>query len=114
MGTCHCSRCRKLGATPLVFVAREHFTLIAGAEAIATVLPDPPYTYGRSFCGRCGTALGEPLSAAAPLPLNAHCLDDDPGLRNAFHEFVDEKPAWLVIGDDAAQFERHPQTEDVS
>jgi len=110
MGTCHCTRCRKLGASPFVFVAREQFELLNGREHIQSVEPEEPYKYVRSFCRKCGTALGEPLSDEKTFPINAHCLDDDPGVRNAFHEFVSEKPGWYEITDKAPQFECHPET----
>jgi hypothetical protein len=114
MGTCHCSRCRKLGASTIVFVNRKQFRLVSGAEHIETVAPVAPYTYARSFCRCCGTALGEPLSDADSFPINAQCLDDDPGVRNAFHEFVSEKPAWAEIADGAQQFQGHPQAAEGS
>ncbi len=110
MGTCHCSRCRKLGATPFVFVKREQFELLAGEADIQCVVPEAPYKYVRSFCRRCGTSLGEPLSDDASFPINAHCLDDDPVVRNSFHEFVSEKPDWYEICDSAQQFQDHPET----
>ncbi|WP_421981126.1 GFA family protein [Roseibium sp.] len=110
MGTCHCSRCRKLGATPFIFVKREQFELVSGEAEIACYQPEAPYTYMRSFCRRCGTALGEPLSEETSFPVNAHCFDDDPGVRNTFHEFVAEKPAWYEICDGARQFPGHPET----
>ena len=39
MGTCHCTRCRKVGASTLVFVQREAFTLVAGEVALAGRYP---------------------------------------------------------------------------
>jgi hypothetical protein len=96
MGTCHCSRCRKLGTSTIVFVKREQFKLLSGTEVIETVAPESPFTYTRSFCRTCGTSLGEPLSRDASFPINAHCLDDDPGIRNSFHEFTQDRPAWSV------------------
>ncbi|MEO0913510.1 MAG: GFA family protein [Pseudomonadota bacterium] len=100
MGTCHCSRCRKLGTSTIVFVTRAQFRLQSGAEDIETVEPRAPYTYTRSFCRKCGTSLGEPLSPDGSFPINAQCLDTDPGIRNTFHEFVGERPAWLEATDD--------------
>ncbi len=97
MGTCHCSRCRKLGTSTIVFVKREQFRLISGEESIETVVPEPPYKYVRSFCRRCGTSLGEPLSPEASFPINAQCLDDDPVIRNTFFEFVSDLPAWVNL-----------------
>lgn len=110
MGTCHCSRCRKVGAQSFVFVKRADFTLLTGEAMIATWSADPPYRYDRTFCATCGTALGEILSQADSFPLNAQTLDDDPVVRNRFHEFVAEKPDWYAICDDAKQFAGHPQS----
>jgi hypothetical protein len=108
MATCHCSRCRKAGASAFVFVRGESFRWVAGEDQVATYAPPPPYKHARRFCRLCGTALGEPDPAQESFPLNAHCLDDDPGVRNRFHEFVAEKPAWYEIADEAKQFAEHP------
>jgi len=99
MGTCHCSRCRKLGTSTIVFVTREQFRLKSGAADIRTVEPRAPYKYARSFCRQCGTSLGEPLSGDESFPINAHCLDGDPGIRNSFQEFLSERPAWAAAGE---------------
>ncbi|MBN8814839.1 MAG: GFA family protein [Sphingomonas sp.] len=108
MATCHCSRCRKLGASTFVFVKRETFRWIAGDDAVVRFQPVAPYKYTRAFCGTCGTALGEVGSDADSFPIAADTLDVDPGVRVRFHEFVAEKPAWVMICDDAKQFDGHP------
>jgi hypothetical protein len=108
MGTCHCSRCRKLGSSTFVLVRRDAFRWTAGRELVETFTPEPPFTLKRDFCRRCGTALGEPLADAEVFPLNAQCLDDDPQVRNRFHEWVSAKPAWYQICDGAKQFAEHP------
>ncbi|MGO4839895.1 GFA family protein, partial [Rhizobiaceae sp. 2RAB30] len=110
MGTCHCSRCRKLGTSTIVFVRREQFTLTSGEENIETVVPQPPYKYVRSFCRRCGTSLGEPLSPEASFPINAQCLDDDPVIRNTFFEFVSDLPAWLNLAATEQEVVDHNQS----
>ena len=108
MGTCHCSRCRKVGASVFVFVRKETLEWISGRDSVATFVAQPPYKFARSFCRICGTALGEILSDGDSFPIAANTLDGDPGVRNRFHEFVSEMPAWAVIGDDAKQFAGHP------
>lgn len=107
MACCHCSRCRKVGASTFVFVQAETFHWIRGQDAVQRLEATPPYRYDRCFCPHCGTALGEP-GAGASFPINAQCLDDDPQVRVRFHEFVAEKPAWYGICDDAVQFASHP------
>ncbi|QFT61168.1 Glutathione-dependent formaldehyde-activating enzyme (plasmid) [Sulfitobacter sp. THAF37] len=94
MGSCHCSRCRKLGTSTSVFVTRAQFRLTQGRETLETLAPPPGSGYVRSFCRICGTSLGEPLSPESAFPINAQCLDDDPGLRISYHEFEADAPAW--------------------
>jgi hypothetical protein len=108
MGTCHCTRCRKVGASTLVFVKREAFNLVSGADAITTYKAEPPYKYNRCFCSHCGTSLGEITSTSDSFPVSANCFDDELNLTNLFHEFVKEKPSWLKICDDGKQFPEHP------
>lgn len=111
MGTCHCSRCRKAGAATFVLVRAGTFRWVRGRELVAELAPEPPFSHARRFCPRCGTALGEP-DAGDLFPVNAHCLDDDPVVRNRFHEFVADKPAWHAIGDDAPRFAGPPPRPD--
>lgn len=108
MATCHCTRCRKVGAATFVFVKRAAFALNTGHDAIAVYLPEEGYRYARSFCARCGTSLGEIGGEGESFPIPANCFDDPLELSVRFHEFVSEKPAWLPICDDARQFEGHP------
>lgn len=108
MGTCHCSRCRKVGATTFVFVKRESFTLESGAEHISTYAPEEGYKYNRTFCKVCGTALGEINSINDAFPVAANCFDSELTTTNLFHEFVSEKPRWYSICDTAQQFAEHP------
>jgi len=107
MGCCHCSRCRKVGASTIVFVRSDTFRWIGGEEMVQRYPAVPPYKYDRCFCSCCGTALGEP-GGGDSFPINANCLDDDPQVRVQFHEFVAEKPAWAAICDAAPQYLGHP------
>jgi len=108
MGMCHCSRCRKLGASALVFTNVDNFKITQGLDKISTYKAVPPYQYDRCFCSVCGTSLGEVLSTTGSFPISANCIDSDLEIENAFHEFVSEKPKWLKIGDNAKQFDEHP------
>jgi hypothetical protein len=78
----------------MLFVSRAQFSLLAGEEHIQTIVPRAPYTYARSFCRSCGTALGEPMSPDESFPINAQCLDDDPGIAHSFHDFTEDRPVW--------------------
>jgi len=108
MATCHCSRCRKLGASAFVIIKKETLRWLQGRECVIRYEPLPPFRFMRCFCQRCGTGLGEIESPEESFPIAANCLDDDPIVRNRFHEFVNDKPAWYRICDDAKQFEAQP------
>lgn len=108
MAVCHCTRCRKVGASAFVFVEAAAFRWIAGEDFVQRHEPVAPYKYVRSFCRACGSALGEIGSEAASFPVAANLLDDEIGLRPRFHEFVAEKPEWYEICDGAKQFALHP------
>lgn len=108
MATCHCTRCRKVGASTFVFVKKDQLEWIAGRELVARYRPEPAYKYVRCFCQKCGTALGEVESDEDSFPIPANCFDDALEARNRFHEFVKEKPGWYEICDGAKQFDGHP------
>jgi hypothetical protein len=73
MATCHCSRCRKVGASVFVFVERTTLRLSRGADNIECYAPDAPYKYRRCLCRTCGTALGEILSDQLSFPSLPTC-----------------------------------------
>ena len=108
IGTCHCSRCRKLGASTIIFVKKEHLIWVQGKENVGLYQPEAPYKYPRCFCKTCGSSLGEILSEEDSFPIAANALDTAFDIQNQLHEFVAEKPAWFVIGDDAKQSAGHP------
>jgi len=111
LGMCHCSRCRKVGASALAFVKTENFKITSGREKISVYKAQPPYKYDRCFCSVCGTSLGEILSEMDSFPINANCINSEIDIENKFHEFISEKPSWLKIGDSAKQFSEHPHEE---
>ncbi|MEP5759551.1 MAG: GFA family protein [Litoreibacter sp.] len=108
VGTCHCSRCRKVGASTIAFVKKEDLRWIAGKDCVQVFEPTGPYIYARCFCKICGTSLGEILSTEDSFPIAANALDGDISLTNQSHEFVGEKPSWYTICDDAPQNDGHP------
>ena len=108
MGTCHCSRCRKAGASAIVFTKKADLKWLEGKEQVATFHPVAPYKYSRCFCKICGTSLGEILSQEETFPISANAIDTPLPLQNQFHEFVSEKPDWYQICDQAPQSDGHP------
>lgn len=103
---CHCSRCRKSeGVFAAVLIgSADDFHLVRGAEAIARIVPEAPWTHARAFCRHCGAALGE-MQTGGIYVVAASALDDDPGLRPTAHLNVASKPAWYDIDDDLKKFD---------
>jgi hypothetical protein len=108
VAACHCSRCRKLGATPFAMVKAEHFEIRSGRERIVEYPPEAPFKFARCFCGKCGTSLGEMVSSDKMFPIPVGCFDEDLGVEIRFHEHVATKPSWFVIPDGVKQFEGDP------
>lgn len=108
VGTCHCNRCRKAGASAIAFVQAGDVVWHHGKENVVQYLPEAPYKYSRCFCKTCGTALGEILSVEASFPIPLNVLDGQTGLKNQFHVFTAEKPDWYDICDDAPKYEGNP------
>lgn len=111
VGTCHCSRCRKVGASTIAFVKREDLKWITGKDCIQVFESTGPHIYKRCFCRICGTSLGEILSDEGSFPIAANAFDGDLGQINQSHEFVGSKPSWYSICDDAPQNDGHPDAE---
>ncbi|TCL08747.1 hypothetical protein BXY66_0785 [Shimia isoporae] len=95
LGACYCSRCRKAGASAMVFIKKESLNWVSGQDQIAVYRPQQPYKYKRCFCKICGTSLGEVLSEEASFPVSANVFDGDLGLQVQFEEHVEDKPSWM-------------------
>lgn len=108
LAECHCSRCRKLGATPFAMVTAESFELESGREKIVEYPPEPPFKYLRLFCGVCGTSLGEMTSNESMFPIPANCFDDEFDMPIRFHEHVATKRRWVEIPDGVKQLPGDP------
>lgn len=105
MAYCHCSRCRKVGGHTNLLVRATQFHWLAGQDLVSRYRPEPPYDLVRCFCSRCGSYLGEPETDPGFFSISASALDDDPGVRPRFHEYVAEKVPWQELNDDLPQ---HP------
>jgi hypothetical protein len=108
LAECHCSRCRKSGATPFAMVAADTFELLAGRDKIVELAPTSQFQLPRVFCGLCGTSLGECTSQEEMFPIPANAFDQALGMPIRFHEHCATKPSWVVIPDGLKQFDGSP------
>lgn len=105
---CHCSRCRKhtgAAASTQGRVPREAFALLSGADLVRVYAP-PGQGMVKAFCTACGSSLfGGSWPDGREVSIRLGTLDDDPGIRPQFHNFVADAPPWLPVPDDG--LERH-------
>ncbi len=107
---CHCTICRKAQGSAFRSRARVNacdFTWIAGQDLL-TYYESSPGNH-RGFCRVCGAPILTKLDDQPDvfgLPLGA--LDDDPGVKPAFHVFVGSKAPWHEITDSLPQFDALP------
>ncbi len=107
---CHCAMCRKAQGAAFrtrAGVNAADFRFVRG-ETLLTFYESSPGNH-RGFCRRCGSPIlsrfdDDPTQFG--LPLGA--LDDDPGVRPAFHVHVASKAPWFEITDDLPQFPDRP------
>jgi hypothetical protein len=80
-------------------VGREHFTLLQGVELI-TEYESSPGKF-RCFCRVCGSPIySRRVDAPDEVRVRFGTLDDDPGVRAAFHYAVESKAPWFEISDE--------------
>jgi hypothetical protein len=107
---CHCSMCRKAHGAAFgsyVVLSAADFELVSGESDVAAFESSPGVQ--RTFCRRCGSTL-QFRSAKRPdsVELAAGTLDDDPGVKPAYHIFVGSKAPWFEITDGLPQHAASP------
>jgi hypothetical protein len=101
-GYCHCKRCQRRSGTMWTLnatVESSEFTIVAGADALATWRP--PEGRPKSFCEICGGHVysGDP-DRDATVGVRLGAVDGDPGIRPRWHQWLESAPDWEPIPDD--------------
>jgi hypothetical protein len=109
-GYCHCTHCQRrtgTGSSANGRVPQEGFELLQGAEELRAY--QPPGGVPKLFCRNCGSALfsGDPFSDVE-VAVRLGALDDDPGIRPHYRQFVDSAASWETIPQDGLT--RHPRS----
>ncbi len=108
-GYCHCKRCqRRSGAlwTLNAVVDGAGFAVVAGAEAVRTWRPETGKP--KSFCGECGGHLFSGVPGDDAIGVRLGAVDDDPGIRPSWRQWLESAPDWEPIPDDG--LERFPRS----
>ena len=98
-GYCHCTRCQRrtgAAASPQALVARGSLRGVSGEELLSAY--EPARGWAKVFCASCGSALWstDPEDAEV-MSVRLGVLDDDPGVRPAWRQFVAYAASWEPI-----------------
>ena len=106
---CHCTRCQRrtgTAASANVHTAPGSFRVVAGEDDLRTWAPDGGAE--KIFCGRCGSAVFSRTAGEPPrIGVRLGALDNDPGIRPQWRQFVAYAAAWEEIPDDGLP--RYPE-----
>jgi hypothetical protein len=106
---CHCTSCRRAIGAPMVpwgTFAAANFAIVQGV--LSEYHSSPPVT--RGFCAGCGTSLTyRHDKRGGEIDVTLSSLDDPEALVPQMHIWVEDKPSWVIIGDDLAQHARLPE-----
>jgi hypothetical protein len=107
---CHCGKCRKASGSSFatnIIVDADKFRITAGRDRLRGFESSPEKF--RYFCSDCGSPIyshGEKTKQI--VSVRCGTLDQDPGVRLAYHAFVASKADWVEIRDDCPQFAEWP------
>jgi hypothetical protein len=105
---CHCTRCQHrtgaaAGATGRVVPGSVR--IVAGAEHLRDWFPEGGM--GKTFCVLCGSSVMGRRPDGTITGVRMGALDQDPGVRPSFHQFVADAAPWEPLPDDGLP--RYPE-----
>ena len=112
MYQCHCAKCRAASGASFVtniIVDAAKFTITAGKGSLAGFESSPQGSL-LLLCRRL-TDLQPRREDEAGRSVRCGTLKQDPGVRVAYHAFVDSKAAWNDICDELPHFAEWPDPE---
>jgi hypothetical protein len=106
---CHCTRCQRRTGTSASANGRPapgSFRIVAGEDRLRVWKPDGGWE--KWFCGDCGSAMfsRDPNNHDA-VGVRLGTLDDDPGIRPSYRQFIAYAVPWEEIPDDGLP--RYPE-----
>jgi hypothetical protein len=98
---CHCTRCQRRTGTAASAQARFEapaLRVLSGEDVIRSW--GPPGGWSKLFCGECGSALFARQPGGELMSVRLGALDQDPGIRPQWRQFVAYAAPWEPIPDD--------------
>jgi hypothetical protein len=108
---CHCTRCQRRTGTGRSANARLEpgsVRVLAGENKLRSWAPEGGAE--KVFCGSCGSALFSRAPGSSDFAtVRLGTLDDDPGIRPQWHQYVAYAASWEEIPDDGLP--RYPEAK---
>jgi hypothetical protein len=102
---CHCGRCRAASGASYatnIIVPTEAFTIVAGKDRLSSFESSPQKH--RYFCVACGSPIySHGQKTKDCVSVRCGTLQDDPGIRPAYHAYVASKAKWVEIREEIPQ-----------
>jgi hypothetical protein len=109
-GYCHCTRCQRRTGTAASLsgcTAPHAFRLVSGADRLARFRP--PEGWDKVFCADCGSAMfSQHPERPEVVGVRFGVLDQDPGIRPQYHQYVAYAAPWEAIPEDGLP--RYPES----
>jgi hypothetical protein len=84
------------------------FRWLRGESELSTWKVPEAQRFRQTFCSHCGSPMPVALAQFGRAVIPAGSFEDDPGVREAFHIFVDSKAPWEVIEGPLPQHAEYP------
>ena len=98
---CHCTRCQRRTGTAASANARLQdgsLQVVAGEELVREY--QAATGWAKCFCSVCGSALWSLDAATGARSIRLGALDEDPGIRPQWRQFVAYAASWEPLPDD--------------
>lgn len=108
VGKCHCTKCQKVsgtGSNAVFWLKPDQFRWVDGETNISRF--EMGDGWRSVFCQTCGSPMPALINDTLWI-VPAGLMDDQPDVGVRGHIWVESKPHWDVIGDDAPQFLQTP------
>jgi hypothetical protein len=106
LGSCHCSKCRKVsgtGSNVVLIAPTRNFSWIEGENYIKSFRMEDGWV--STFCSECGSPLPQSNNEGVSMWVPAGVLDDNPELTILAHTQVASKAAWDSIPEGVLQYD---------
>jgi hypothetical protein len=101
-GYCHCTRCQRrtgAGASIQAATSASALTFVSGEDLVRAY--EPADGFAKLFCSICGSALfSRSPDDPNAMSVRLGALDEDPGARPSYRQFVAYAAPWEPVPDD--------------